>query len=156
MLYDEVVLPSADIAPPPAEDGGEDEQGLEDVEVKEGFESPAAPTSTIARSPREMEDVQREMRTTHWTRAEVEEVNDSSELMANRRSERQSAKQVSKILERRTSRRLAAKPISAAYLLLIEIIGEPLNLAEARRTPQWYEWEAATWTEVRALEANDT
>ncbi|KAE8897225.1 hypothetical protein PF010_g12187 [Phytophthora fragariae] len=92
MLYDEVFLPSDDIAPPPAEGGGEDEDGLEDVEVKEGFERPAAPTNTIANDPRETEEVRREMGTTHWTRAGVEEANGSSEVMANRKSERQSAK----------------------------------------------------------------
>jgi hypothetical protein len=156
MLYDEVILPSDDVSPPPAEGGGEDEEELTDAEVAAGYERPPAPNTTTARDPQQAEDVRHAMRNIHWTRTEVEDANGSRELTANRRSERQSAREVGKILERRTSRRLAAQPVNAAYLLLSEVIREPLNLAEARRTPQWPEWDAATWTEVRALKENDT
>ncbi|KAE9347979.1 hypothetical protein PR003_g6644 [Phytophthora rubi] len=62
---------------------------------------------------------------------------------------------MSKILEWRTPRRLAAKPIQRG-VSPTDTIMEPLNLAEVRRTQQWYEWETVTWTEVRTLEANYT
>ncbi|KAE9045316.1 Retrovirus-related Pol polyprotein from transposon TNT 1-94 [Phytophthora rubi] len=155
MLYDEVVLPDDDVAPPP-EGGGVDEEGLEDRAVEAGLELPAAPTATTSRNPHQMEAVRDAVRSTHWTREAVVETNGDARLTENRSSERLSARKIGKLLETRTSKRLAAKAINAAYICFTEVIREPINLADARKTPQWPEWEKATWTEVRALEANDT
>ncbi|KAE9140529.1 hypothetical protein PF010_g193 [Phytophthora fragariae] len=152
MLYDEVVLPDDDVAPPP-EGGGVDEEEREDRAVEAGLELPAAPTATTSRNPHQMEAVRDAVRSTHWTREAVVATNGDARLTENRSSERLSARKIGKLLETRTSKRLAAKAINAAYICFTEVIREPINLADARKTPQWPEWEKATWTEVRALEA---
>ncbi|KAE8894467.1 hypothetical protein PF002_g28248 [Phytophthora fragariae] len=103
-----------------------------------------------------MEQVRETMRKTHLSRSDVEHVNGTDEFTRTRASERLSAKGITNLTKRRTSQRLPAKPVNAAYLCLTQVIREPLNLDEARRLPEWPEWEKATWTEVKALEANDT
>jgi hypothetical protein len=56
----------------------------------------------------------------------------------------------------RRSERISSRAVNAAFMCLAEVIGEPLNMAEARRSPQWPEWERAVKIEIQALEANRT
>ena len=63
---------------------------------------------------------------------------------------------ITDMTRRRRSERIQARSINAAFLAVGEIIREPLNLVEARRSAQWDKWQEAIQVELRALEANET
>lgn len=83
--------------------------------------------------------VTRALRDTSVPAEAVEMINGTSELTRRRRSER-----------------ISARELSAAFICLTEVIREPLNVAEARRSPQWPQWKNAIRIEVQALAANQT
>ncbi|KAE9345036.1 hypothetical protein PF008_g8939 [Phytophthora fragariae] len=140
MLYDDVVLPDDGTPPPSADGGGEDGyESINDEEIEAHYDEPAQLSHRTRRTPAEAEDVADFMRSTHFSREEVEAINGSASLTDRRRSER-----------------IQARELSAAFLCLAEVIIEPLNMAEARRSPQWPEWEGAVHVEIKALEDNDT
>ncbi|KAF4149762.1 Integrase core domain [Phytophthora infestans] len=58
----------------------------------------------------------------------------------------------------RRSQRIARRTIiqAEAYAVLSDVIKEPLNLAEAKRAPQWKQWQKAIDTEVKSLFDNGT
>ncbi|KAG6614890.1 Integrase catalytic core protein [Phytophthora cinnamomi] len=132
MLQEEVVLPADDIELPLAEGGGEDEEDLHEVDVEAGLETPAAPTQTVHRNPQQKEAVRNVVRSTHWTRDAVEELNGTNEFTERRASERFSARAIRLRTEKCRSERLRSKRVDVAYLCFTEVIREPLNLAEAR------------------------
>ncbi|KAE8876583.1 hypothetical protein PF005_g14085 [Phytophthora fragariae] len=140
MLHDDVVLPDDGTPPPPADGGGEDGyESINNEEIEAHYDEPAQLSHRTRRTPAEAQDVADFMRSTHFSREEVEAINGSASLTDRRRSER-----------------IQARDLSAAFLCLAEVIREPLNMAEARRSPQWPEWERAVHVEIKALEDNDT
>lgn len=99
-------------------------------EANEALERPALlPSNAIAST----------LHDTGLTTEAVEAVNGTSDLTRRRRSER-----------------ISARAIGSAFLCLVEIIREPLTVAEARRSPQWPHWEEAIRKEIHALRTNNT
>ncbi|KAF4136870.1 Reverse transcriptase (RNA-dependent DNA polymerase), partial [Phytophthora infestans] len=85
------------------------------------------------------DDRTRERNTASFPTALVEELNKSTDLTRRGRSER-----------------ISSRNIGAAFLAMTEVIQEPLTLEEARRSPQWSEWEKAIRVEIEALRSNGT
>jgi hypothetical protein len=52
--------------------------------------------------------------------------------------------------------RIEAQGICSAMAVIREAMREPLNVAEAKRSPQWADWKAAIVKELDALHANGT
>lgn len=64
------------------------------------------------------------------------------------------------LTERRRSERIAAreegKQIGQAFIVVTEVICEPLNMAEARRSPHWNRWDNSVRVELGAIKGNNT
>ncbi|KAJ0406069.1 hypothetical protein ATCC90586_005893 [Pythium insidiosum] len=146
MLYDEVVIPG-DVDEPPSDqddaEGGNEQ--LDDEGIGASLELPVALADHRTRDPAAMADAARAMRS----------VDGAGQTGRPKRHQGETIDELSRTARRRSAR-IAARPLGADFLILAEVIREPLNLAEARRSPQWPEWERATWVEIRALRDNDT
>ncbi|KAJ0394323.1 hypothetical protein P43SY_008763 [Pythium insidiosum] len=141
MLNDEFVIPGDNDEPPSAQDDDEEEGEFSDDQIEAAFEQPVALADHEAREPAAMTEAARAIRSINNTK----------------RTGRPEPHQGEVINElSRTAKRRSARRVGTDFLLLAEVIREPLNLAEARRSPQWHEWERATWVEIRALRDNDT
>ncbi|KAE9033962.1 hypothetical protein PR002_g8378 [Phytophthora rubi] len=114
-------------------------ESIDDEEIEAHYDEPAQLSRRTRRTPAEAENVTEIMRSTHFSREEVEAINGSASLT-----------------DRRHSERTQARELSAAFLCLAEVIKEPLNMADTRRSPQWPEWERAVYVEIKALEDIDT
>lgn len=111
----------------------------DDQPLPDNGDSTAVDADVEHSEPSRAEAARRVLQDTSLPREQVEEVNGTSELTRVRRSER-----------------LSARHIDSAFILLTEIIREPLNMAEARRSPQWTFWEKAIIVEIKALMENNT
>ncbi|KAJ0398347.1 hypothetical protein ATCC90586_006770 [Pythium insidiosum] len=146
MLYDEVVLPSDDDEPPSDQDHEDGEAvQLNDEEIGAAFDVPTALADHAARDPAKMTEAAKAIRSVDGARRAQEPKTHEGEVVGEH----------SRTAKRR-SERIASRRVGTDFLLLAEVIREPLNLSEARRSPQWPEWEKATWVEIRALRDNDT
>ncbi|KAE8995148.1 hypothetical protein PR001_g20196 [Phytophthora rubi] len=132
LLYDEIVLD--DDASPPPEGGGEDDHQADELVDEAAIALP----SSNGRDPSRMRDVTAILRDTSLPKAVVDAANGTPALTDRRRSER-----------------ISAREITTSFLCLAELIREPLNMVEARRSPQWEQWRQAITVEIAALKANN-